>query len=528
MDTCPECRAPIQATDRSCPKCGAEFVLDGKYRLERLLGKGGMGAVWLAYEVALDRHVAIKVPAESLREDAGAVSGFEREARLMAKVEHPNLVPVYTVGQWRGLPYIVMKVLEGRSLAELNAERRFALPQILSMMTQLCAGLQCLHDNHIIHRDVKPANIIVDANERITLVDLGIARNLEANATQSGVSHGTPRYMAPEQVLREKVDHRVDIYAAGAVLYELLTGKRLFDETQDDSLLRTKIFRDLHRPPGIEAPVWAVLKRALARERQDRFSSAAEFASAIETALDPEGSSRGAAQALNPPRAEPTVTLVATPPATLAESTLKRPPGRFTWGVFIGGGVLALIAAVAVIWGSSPYASAAGAKKQAEALAPSSIAPSDASNVVSGLDAASPEPVEAIAQRVPDTPAALAQGTADGGATTSIVRPTGARPTVRTSRAGTQSTARQPRVVTSPAVEPCESFRSRLRKTRIAWNQFKRGDGGATAVNIDLQEEQLADLEAYEREGCNASTLKTMEPLLEYFISHTLGKKLPK
>jgi serine/threonine-protein kinase len=266
-------------------------VLIGRYALRSRLGEGGMGAVYLAHDKELDREVAVKLLAANLVNDEEVVERFEREARLTAKLDHPNIVPVYDVGRHEGRPFIVMKKLEGSTLALLLREKGgLTADETLKLLRQLAAGLDYLHAKGFIHRDIKAGNIFVGPDGQGTLLDFGIVRpNQGEGKTKTGVVMGTPHYMAPEQAIGSRdVDHRVDLYALAVCLFECLTGTLPFDADSELRLIQLQAHAPppdlLERAPWIPKPVAEVMKRALAKRPQDRFSSAAELVKALEQA----------------------------------------------------------------------------------------------------------------------------------------------------------------------------------------------------------------------------------------------------
>jgi eukaryotic-like serine/threonine-protein kinase len=203
-------------------------VSGGRYRLEGLLGHGGMATVYLAHDAELGRPVAIKILAESLAGDAAFRKRLLREARLAARLSHPNVVSVYDVGETEDRrPYIVMECVEGVTLADLLRERgRLPADEAVDLATQACRGLAHAHAAGLIHRDVKPQNLLLHRDGTLKVADFGIARAAETTAlTQVGTVLGTAAYLSPEQAAGEEVTSATDIYALGAVLYELLTGR---------------------------------------------------------------------------------------------------------------------------------------------------------------------------------------------------------------------------------------------------------------------------------------------------------------
>jgi serine/threonine-protein kinase len=271
-------------------RCGD--VLAGRYRLEEKIGEGGMGSVYVAHDQELDRRVAVKVLAANLVTDDEVVERFEREARLTAKLDHPNIAPVYDVGRHEGRPFIVMKLLEGDTLADLlRTKGALSSDETLKLMRQVAAGLDYIHGKGFIHRDIKAGNIFVSPTGHATILDFGILRPRSAGQglTRTGKVMGTPHYMAPEQALGMRdVDHRVDIYALGVVLFECLTGTLPFDADSELRLIQMQAHAPppdvLKRAPWIAKPVAEVMRRALAKRPDDRFNSGAELVKALEAA----------------------------------------------------------------------------------------------------------------------------------------------------------------------------------------------------------------------------------------------------
>jgi serine/threonine protein kinase len=206
---------------------GAESVAGGRYRLERPLGHGGMASVFAARDTGLDRAVAVKLLAENLADDKELRKRFLREARLAARLSHPNVVSVFDAGEYDGRPYIVMELVEGETLAERG---RVPLEEARALALQAARGLAHAHDAGLIHRDIKPGNLLVRVDGTLKIADFGIARAAETTAlTKAGTVLGTAAYLAPEQALGEEVTPAADVYSLGAVLYELLTGRPPFE-----------------------------------------------------------------------------------------------------------------------------------------------------------------------------------------------------------------------------------------------------------------------------------------------------------
>ncbi len=267
-------------------------LLSGRYRLEDKIGEGGMGAVFTAHDAELDRKVAVKLLAAGLVNDAEVLERFEREARLTAKLDHPHIIPIYDVGRHEGRPFIVMKLLQGDSLAgRLRAKGGFTTEETLRLMRQLASGLDYIHAQGFIHRDIKAGNIFVSPEGHATILDFGILRAKDATTgiTRTGMVMGTPHYMAPEQALGLKdVDHRVDLYALAVVLFECLTGTLPFEADSELRLIQLQAHAPppelVDRAPWIPKVVAEVVKRALAKNPQERFGTAAELVAALEAA----------------------------------------------------------------------------------------------------------------------------------------------------------------------------------------------------------------------------------------------------
>jgi serine/threonine-protein kinase len=270
-------------------------VLANRYVLKQKIGEGGMGTVYVAHDKELDREVAVKLLASTLVHDAEVVERFEREARMTAKLDHPHIVPVYDVGRHGGRPYIVMKKLEGQTLAALLRKKGgMTQEETLALFRQLASGLDFIHGQGFIHRDIKAGNIFVGSAGQATILDFGILRAARGGEalTRTGMVMGTPHYMAPEQAMGQRnVDHRVDLYALAVVLFECLTGTLPFDADSELRLIQMQAHTPppelIERAPWVAAPVAEVVKRALAKRPEDRFSSASELVAALQAAYRP-------------------------------------------------------------------------------------------------------------------------------------------------------------------------------------------------------------------------------------------------
>ena len=248
----------------------------GKYEIIRLLGRGGMGRVYLARDAQLDRSVAIKVLRDPLF-DEELLQRFFREARAAANLRHDNIITIYEVGEHERQPFIAMEYVDGRALNQvIHAREPLPLGQRLSYIEQICAGLHHAHLEGIVHRDVKPANLMIDRRDVIRIVDFGIARTEGSGMTMDGAMIGTLNYMSPEQMLGRPVDYRSDIFAVGAVAYELLSYQQAFHGTLEDGLLHRLPHEDppslSELCPGLPDALPRIVMRALAKRPEDRFA----------------------------------------------------------------------------------------------------------------------------------------------------------------------------------------------------------------------------------------------------------------
>lgn len=260
----------------------------GKYQILGPIGQGGMGEVFKAWQPDLHRHVAIKTLLAGEQATEEFLQRFQREARTVAKLSHPNIVPIYDSGVEGRLHYFVMELVEGRSLRDILQERPLSPEKALRIAYTVARALQHAHEQQIMHRDVKPANLIIDVQGRVRILDFGLAKSLGEGkgVTVSNVMAGTPYYMSPEQAFGapEEVDHRTDLYSLGAVLYEMLTGRPPFDGGTVLAILRKLDDAD-PVPPGISPAVDALVVKALAKDRERRFQSGTEFAEALKGCL---------------------------------------------------------------------------------------------------------------------------------------------------------------------------------------------------------------------------------------------------
>ena len=254
----------------------------GPYRIVERIGRGGMAAVYKAYQPSLDRYVAIKVLPAHLTDEPGFAERFKREARAVAKLEHPHILAVYDYGQEGDQTYIAMRYVEGGTLKDLLS-KPLELPLIVDLIGQIAEALDYAHEHGVIHRDVKPSNVLLDKGNWALLTDFGVARMVEATQqlTGTGVGVGTPAYMSPEQGQGKKVDRRSDVYSLGVVLYEMLTGRVPFEAETPLAVVWKHVNEPLPLPRSINSdipePVERVVLKALAKAPDDRFQSASQF-----------------------------------------------------------------------------------------------------------------------------------------------------------------------------------------------------------------------------------------------------------
>jgi serine/threonine-protein kinase len=269
----------------------------GKYEVLRRLGQGAMGVVYEAHDPFLDRAVALKVMLPQVAADPEQKLRFEREARAVARLMHPNVITVFDLGYHTdGSPYIAMELLRGRDLQQvLRDGPPLSLERSLAIVLQALEGLGHAHAAGIVHRDVKPANVFLGDDGSLKIMDFGVARFTMSSLTSMGVVVGTPEYMSPEQVAAEPVDARSDLFGVCALLCELVTGQRPFHA---DSLLST-LHKIAHAEPRIELPagdeflaLLPVLRKGLAKPVAERYQSAAEFAAELRARLTPGAKAR--------------------------------------------------------------------------------------------------------------------------------------------------------------------------------------------------------------------------------------------
>jgi serine/threonine-protein kinase len=393
----------------------------GNYRIAEKIGEGGMGAVYRAVDLMLEREVALKAIRPELSREPQIVERFRAEARSLARVSHPAIANVYAFFYEEDELFLALELVRGRTLSRvLEAEGAVPWQRAVQLLATAMEGIEQAHRTGIVHRDLKPDNLMLTETGTLKVMDFGIARVIgSGHLTRTGLLVGTLRYMSPEQIRGEEVDGRTDVYALGAVLYEMLTGRTPFEGASDWAILRAQM-EDTPRPPGEQVPLlpwWldrAVLK-ALAKQPAERFQTVEEMRLCLLRQAETMPSARPAtgpasiedlptlvtpprSAVSTPPPAAAGHTTVATPAAAAAASTSYRPvelrqgPGRRT--VIAGAALLAflLLAAAGIWWlasvvgpgrqpaggqtvAAAPEPSPAVAKEPAPAIQPAAMPP---------------------------------------------------------------------------------------------------------------------------------------------------------
>jgi serine/threonine protein kinase len=387
---CPHCQEELKETARFCSNCGLSFasdqtaterragqtsprpdpllgrVLDSKYELIELLGEGGMGAVYRARRLHIGDEAAVKVLLNKYVADEEALERFRREARAAAVIRHPNVVTIYDYGEARDRfahAYIVMELVPGVSLRTLlQREGRFLPDRAITLMRDVCAGVGAAHRHNVIHRDIKPDNVLISPAEEdwrrevVKVVDFGIAklrdRSINQTLTLSGAVFGTPYYLSPEQCRGETVDSRADVYSLGVMLYEMLTGRRLFDATNLADLISKHLTEEPPPfPPGLGIPpiLENAVRRALAKDPNRRQPDAQTFArellspppNADERSNQPRPPAAADGRNVSPPIESKTRNNLKESPATARLSAAPfEPRRRVAWLWLLGAGII--------------------------------------------------------------------------------------------------------------------------------------------------------------------------------------------
>ncbi len=287
----------------------------GPYEIQSLVGTGGMGEVYCAHDARLNRTVAIKVLPASFSADRDRLERFGREARAAAALNHPNILSIFDIGEERGAPYVVSELLDGETLRERLRNGALPIRKVIDYAMQVAKGLAAAHGKGIVHRDLKPENLFLTNDGRVKILDFGLAKLTQPEsasdggdaptiqaATEAGVVLGTAGYMSPEQVRGKPADHRSDIFAFGAILYEMISGKRAFHgETSADTMSailkeETPELSETARnvPPGLER----IVRHCLEKNPAQRFQSAGDLAFDLEALTEISATSKSGAQAV--------------------------------------------------------------------------------------------------------------------------------------------------------------------------------------------------------------------------------------
>jgi len=308
-----------------------------------------MATVYKAYHAAMDRYVAIKVLPRQLADSPEFIGRFQQEARIIANLEHPHILPVHDYGEADNIPYLVMRYLEAGTLKERMSANRLSPSEIDRLFSELADALDYAHAKGVVHRDLKPSNVLVDARGSVFLTDFGIAKLLESSPqfTSTGAMVGTPAYMSPEQAQGLKVDQRTDIYSLGIILYEMITGRVPFDAETPLAIVLKQLNEPLPLPssltPDIQPSVERVILKALAKNPDDRFASVSEFLAAWKKALTEVETVRAEV-------AEPTVVAAPRVPPAPAGETAPRPARGLSLGQILGGvGALVVITSLSLL-----------------------------------------------------------------------------------------------------------------------------------------------------------------------------------
>jgi eukaryotic-like serine/threonine-protein kinase len=306
--------------------------LSGRYRLEAKLGSGGMSTVYLARDETLDRAVAVKAMHREMSEQPDQLERFRQEARAVAKISHPNVVSVIDAGEDHGYPYIVFEYVEGETLKQrISRVGALDVQEAIAYTIEIARGLSIAHARNLVHRDIKPQNVLIDDEGRAKLTDFGISRQLEQDGmTATGRVLGTTDYVAPEQAMGHAADPRSDIYSLGVVLYEMLVGQVPFSADSQVGVAMKHVNEELpdvqRRRPDVSAAVALVVERSTAKDPGERYQKVSEMIDDLSTALEVEAARAGSTTG------EATSVLDAVPPPKRKLSA----GGRRSWAAIAG------------------------------------------------------------------------------------------------------------------------------------------------------------------------------------------------
>jgi serine/threonine protein kinase len=327
----------------------------GSYQIVAPLGEGGMAAVYKAYQPAMDRFVAIKVLPRHMSSSEEFLARFQREARLVAQLQHPHILPVFDYGEAEGYPYIVMPFIVSGTLADILRSHRVSLAEARRIISQIGDALSYAHARGMIHRDIKPSNILIDERGNCLLTDFGLARMTEAKEkiTSSGAIMGTPAYMSPEQGTGASTDQRSDLYSLGIILYEMLTGRVPYTAETPIAV----VFKHVQDPlpdarkfnPNLSDALELVLLKSLAKNPEERYQTTDVFVQAVQRAI----SENPSADETLSEKIMPILAGAEEPPEPIAEAGVENQiPRRFPVWAFAGVGFLGLVMTIGVVLAS--------------------------------------------------------------------------------------------------------------------------------------------------------------------------------
>ncbi len=305
----------------------------GPYQIIKPLGEGGMAAVYKAYQPSMDRYVALKVLPRHFASDPEFVGRFSQEARVIANLQHPHILPVHDFGESDGYTYLTMRFIDGGTLADwLKENGPMSLEKIRNIITQVGGALDYAHAQGVIHRDIKPGNILVDRWDNCLLTDFGLAKMVESSShlTQTGGILGTPAYMSPEQGLGKKIDGRSDIYSLGVVLYQMAIGRLPYQAETPMAVVIKHIHDPLPPPsqfnPDVPEALELVILKALAKKPEDRFATAGDMVKALQSATEKPTVVKGKLPSPPEPVTEETAVPTTAPPSSETAPTVLASP----------------------------------------------------------------------------------------------------------------------------------------------------------------------------------------------------------
>ena len=275
-----------------CSKCGHPIMMPlllRQFELRGVIASGGMGTVYRAFDTVLERQVAVKLMKKELLDDTKALDAFYREARSIASLNHTNIIHIYTFDEWEGQRYLVMELADHGSLdTKIEKQTRVSELEVLDIGIKISEALNLALKHNLLHRDIKPGNILFDADHEPKLVDFGLARSVEAEPESLTETHGTPYYVAPEKIQREKETFLSDMYSLGCTLYHALTGHVPFEAPTVEELISAHVHTPLTPPnlvvPEVTQPTSDALAKVMAKAPQDRYLSYEEFRMSLEAA----------------------------------------------------------------------------------------------------------------------------------------------------------------------------------------------------------------------------------------------------